>query len=157
MHRIGILVVAPPLKFGACENLGEYGSRETIGTLGAAAVGGIAGSQIGSGTGSILATGAGALLGGFLGREIAQRLGPDDRSRAESAFNKAGEAPVGETASWSNPDTGNRGTVTPVDQARSENGRLCRQYETTVYVEGRYEEATGTACRRSDGRWEMAS
>lgn len=157
MRRIGILVVALPLAFGACENLGEYGSRETIGTLGGAAVGAAVGSQIGSGTGTILATGAGALLGGFLGREIAQRLEPSDQSRAESAFTEASEAPVGETVSWRNPDTGNRGTVTPVDETRTEDGRLCREYETTIYVEGQYEEATGTACRRSDGTWEMVS
>ena len=33
----------------------------------------------------------------------------------------------------------------------------CRDFEQTVTIEGRYETATGTACRQQNGSWKVIS
>jgi surface antigen len=55
---------------------------------------------------------------------------------------------------WVNPDTGNRGSVTPTRTYQSASG-VCREFTNTVYVGGRSEQAYGTACRQSDGSWKI--
>jgi len=57
---------------------------------------------------------------------------------------------------WENPETGARGSVTPLAQAYSaEDGRTCRDFLAS-YVNGRSESwLQGAACRSSHGRWEI--
>src|SRR5205085_10250614 len=57
---------------------------------------------------------------------------------------------------WENPETGARGSVTPLAQAYSaENGRTCRDFLAS-YVNGRAESwLQGAACKASHGRWEI--
>ena len=57
---------------------------------------------------------------------------------------------------WENPDTGARGSVTPLAQAYSaEDGRTCRDFLAS-YVNGRTESwLQGAACKASQGRWEI--
>jgi surface antigen len=57
---------------------------------------------------------------------------------------------------WENPETGARGSVTPLAQAYSaEDGRTCRDFLAS-YVNGRRESwLQGAACRAGHGRWEI--
>jgi hypothetical protein len=57
---------------------------------------------------------------------------------------------------WENPETGARGSVTPLAQAYSaEDGRTCRDFLAS-YVNGRTESwLQGAACKSSHGRWEI--
>ncbi len=57
---------------------------------------------------------------------------------------------------WQNPETGARGSVTPLSQAySSENGRTCRDFLAS-YVNGRTESwLQGAACQTGHGRWEI--
>ncbi len=57
---------------------------------------------------------------------------------------------------WANPETGARGSVTPLTQAYSaENGRTCRDFLAS-YVNGRAESwLQGAACKAGHGRWEI--
>jgi surface antigen len=57
---------------------------------------------------------------------------------------------------WENPETGARGSVTPLSQAYSaEDGRTCRDFLAS-YVNGRAESwLQGAACRAGHGRWEI--
>jgi surface antigen len=56
---------------------------------------------------------------------------------------------------WENPETGARGSVTPLAQAYSEDGRTCRDFLAS-YVNGRSESwLQGAACQSSKGRWEI--
>ena len=57
---------------------------------------------------------------------------------------------------WENPETGARGSVTPLAQAYSaEDGRTCRDFLAS-YVNGRAESwLQGAACKASHGRWEI--
>lgn len=133
-----------------------YGTKQTVGALGGAALGGWAGSTIGGGTGQIAATAAGAVLGGLLGSEIGRSMDELDQMKAERAYTRATTAPVGETISWRNPDSGNYGTVTPVREGtQTASGRYCREFQQTVVIGGQREEAYGVACQRPDGTWEV--
>ena len=56
---------------------------------------------------------------------------------------------------WENPETGARGSVTPLAQAYSQEGRTCRDFLAS-YVNGRSESwLQGAACQSSQGRWEI--
>jgi 17 kDa outer membrane surface antigen len=57
---------------------------------------------------------------------------------------------------WENPETGARGSVTPLAQAyASEDGRICRDFLAS-YVNGRSESwLQGAACKGGHGRWEI--
>ena len=56
---------------------------------------------------------------------------------------------------WENPETGARGSVTPLAQAYSSEGRTCRDFLAS-YVNGRSESwLQGAACQSEHGRWEI--
>jgi surface antigen len=56
---------------------------------------------------------------------------------------------------WENPETGARGSVTPLAQAYSSEGRTCRDFLAS-YVNGGSERwLQGAACQASHGRWEI--
>jgi surface antigen len=57
---------------------------------------------------------------------------------------------------WENPETGARGSVTPLAEAYSaEDGRTCRDFLAS-YVNGKTESwLQGAACKGGQGRWEI--
>jgi surface antigen len=56
---------------------------------------------------------------------------------------------------WENPETGARGSVTPLAQAYSSEGRTCRDFLAS-YVNGTTESwLQGAACKIEHGRWEI--
>ena len=57
---------------------------------------------------------------------------------------------------WENPETGARGSVTPLSQAyASDDGRTCWDFLAS-YVKGRAESwLQGAACKGGQGRWEI--
>lgn len=56
---------------------------------------------------------------------------------------------------WENPETGARGSVTPLAQAYSSEGRTCRDFLAS-YVKGSYESwLQGAACQTGRGQWEI--
>jgi surface antigen len=153
------LVAAVAIPLGACQRggYGNYGTKETLGTLGGAALGGFVGSQIGSGGGRLAATAAGVVLGGLLGNYVGRGLDEADRLEAErTAFDALERQPDGYQSTWQNPNSGNYGYTTPTSTYQTAGGRYCRQYQTTVVIDGRAETATGTACRNDyTGEWEI--
>jgi hypothetical protein len=56
---------------------------------------------------------------------------------------------------WENPETGARGSVTPLAQAYSSEGRTCRDFLAS-YVKGDSESwLQGAACQSGRGQWEI--
>lgn len=152
------LAVVSALALGACENtVGGMGTKQAVGTGGGAILGGLAGSQIGSGSGRMWATGAGVLLGALVGSEIGSSLDNADKAMAQQANQRALSSPIGQQISWNNPNSGNYGYVTPVNQGRDSSGNYCREYEQTIYVGGQAQTGRGTACQQSDGSWKIVS
>lgn len=139
----------------ACADRG-IGQKEGAGTLIGAGLGALAGSQIGGGKGKMAAVAIGALLGAFAGNEIGKSLDKADQAALQDAGEKARSAPIGKTIDWSNPQSGNSGTVTPTREGRNtESGNYCREFKQTVTIDGRTEEAYGVACRQPDGSWKI--
>lgn len=140
----------------ACQT--DRGTKETIGGLGGAVLGGLLGSKVGGGSGRLVAVGAGAVIGGLLGSNIGKSLDDVDKLNMERTTQATLEhVKTGETSSWSNPDSGNSGTVTPTNTYQQSNGEYCREYQQTIDVGGQQEQAFGTACRQPDGTWKIVN
>ena len=154
MKRL-FLIACVPLALSACENA----DRERIGTIGGAAVGAVAGKAIGgSGTSGTIGLIVGAIAGGYLGGEIGQALDRRDQQELSNVTQQAlNEGPVGQSYAWSNPQTGNRGTVSPTSTAyATAEGQQCRDFTTSVTLrEGRAASSSGTACKQADGSWRV--
>lgn len=86
-------------------------------------------------------------------------LGPTEsdlafaRTAASDVLTKGGKD---SSQPWENPQTGARGSVTPLSQAYSgDDGRTCRDFLAS-YVNGRSESwLQGAACKAGHGRWEI--
>lgn len=158
-NRIAVIGLVSVLAFGlaACES-NQYGQKQTGGAILGGVAGGLLGSQVGGGKGKLAATAAGTLLGVFVGSSIGKSLDRADRIYATQTANRALESnPSGRTSTWSNPDSGHSGSVTPRRTVYASDGSPCRDYETTVTIDGRTETATGRACRQSDGTWKIVN
>jgi surface antigen len=56
---------------------------------------------------------------------------------------------------WTNPETGAHGSVTPLAQSYTADGRTCRDFLAS-YVNGKTESwQQGAACKTNQGRWEI--
>lgn len=156
MKKIALVgMVLSSMALTACETLDTTGNKQLIGTGSGAIIGGILGSKIGDGSGQLWATGAGALVGALLGSEIGKSLDKADQGYASQANYEATSAPIGEPVSWSNPQSGNHGTVIPTREGTSASGNYCREFQQTIYVGGREESAYGVACQQPDGTWKI--
>ena len=133
-----------------------YGTKQTVGGLGGAALGGLLGAQFGSGTGKLATTAAGVLIGALAGSEIGRSLDRADRNYANQAVNRAHTAPIGETITWNNPQSGNHGTITPTREGyQPSTGAYCREFQQRITVGGKTQQGYGVACRQPDGAWRI--
>ena len=151
------LVAILMLGLTSCES-GNRGQKQTGGAIIGGALGGLLGSQVGGGKGRLAATAAGTVLGLFLGSEVGKSLDKADRLYAQRTANQALETNrAGQTSTWTNPDSGHSGSVTPTRTVYTQNNEPCREYETTVTIDGRTETATGRPCRQPDGTWKIVN
>ena len=149
-HSIILSFLAVVMLAGCAQNQGD---KQTYGTIIGAGVGLLVGSQIGGGKGTWIAAAVGGLAGAYAGGEIGRGLDENDRRMSQQTAQLALENnQTGQESSWRNPDTGHSGTSTPTRTYNS-NGQDCREFESTVYVEGKSETASGRACRNEDGSW----
>jgi surface antigen len=126
--------------------------KASVGAFGGAAFGGLIAAAAGGGGAAIAgAVIGGALLGGLAGNMLDQR---DKRMAAEAQQRALETAPSGRPVAWTNPDTGHSGTVTPTRTYHSDRG-YCREFQNTVVIDGKNENAYGTACRQPDGSWKV--
>lgn len=152
-----VTALVAALSLGACAT-NKPGDKQVGGTVLGAVAGGLAGSAFGRGTGQGIMIGLGTLLGAYLGSEAGQSLDRADRQAAQRVAHETFEyAPTGSTKTWSNPDSGNAGSVTPTKTYKQADGSYCREYQQTVTVGGKTQDAYGTACRQPDGSWKVVN
>ncbi len=133
----------------------EANPKTTIGAAGGGMVGGLIAAAAGGNPAAIAASVIGGMLvGGMVGNLLDER---DKRMAAEAAHRALETAPSGQSVAWRNPDTGHSGTVTPTKTYQTAGGTYCREYQTTVKIDGKDERAYGTACRQPDGSWKIES
>ena len=150
-----IPIIVAVFTLSGCQN--GPGGKELFGALGGAAVGGLLGSQIGSGTGQLAATAGGTLLGALVGGGIGHSLDEVDQMKAEQADTQARSVAIGETISWNNPNSGHSGTVTPTRHGYTNSGDYCREFQRTITIDGKVEQAHGITCRQPDGSWRIGT
>jgi surface antigen len=156
LARIITLVVAGGLLTACAQS--QNAPKQTGGALIGAAAGGLLGSQFGGGAGALAATAIGVLGGAFLGSEIGKSMDTTDRQEAARTQNVALESNrTGVASTWSNPDTGNTGTITPIRTYQASSGQNCREYRHDVRIGDKSETVIGTACRQADGTWKVVS
>lgn len=149
-----ILVLAVVGLLTACAS--NQGQKQTAGGLLGAVGGAVLGSNVGKGKGNIAGIAAGTLLGAYLGSEIGASLDKADQQYANRTAQDAFEtAPSGQVSEWRNPDSGNYGTIVPTSTYRTSQGQYCREYQQTITVQGRSQQAYGRACRQPDGSWQI--
>ncbi len=150
-----VIAIALCVSLASCT---EGREKETVGTIAGAGLGGLVGTQIGGGKGKLAAVVLGTLAGAWAGSEVGKSLDKADKAYAQRTAQDALEYnKVKQASTWRNPDSGNSGTVTPTSTYRSSEGTDCREFETAIFVDGKQEKGTGTACRQSDGTWKIAS
>ena len=152
MLLLASVILSASVILGGCA---DRGNKETVTAIAGAALGGLLGSQFGGGKGQLATTGLGVLLGALAGSELGRTLDDVDRLKANQAATAAHTSPIGHGINWNNPETGNRGTVTPVRDGTSADGLYCREFQQTITVEGKTQIGAGVACRQSDGTWRI--
>jgi len=71
----------------------------------------------------------------------------------EQAQIDATTAPVGSSVQWNEGSA--YGAVSVLRDGQSSSGRYCREFQQTVTIGGRSEQAYGTACMQPDGAWQI--
>ncbi|MFO7578244.1 MAG: RT0821/Lpp0805 family surface protein [Pelovirga sp.] len=154
MKRLAIMTLLALLIVSGCAQNGMR--KEDAGTLLGAGGGALLGAQVGSGTGRLVAVAVGTLAGAMLGQDVGRSLDRADQLAMERNAQYALEnVPTRTSTAWRNPDTGNRGTITPVETYQTSRGEYCREYVQTVWIGGEEHQAYGTACRQPDGSWKI--
>ena len=160
LHRFHVLALSGALMILPLQSSAEEceGNKEVVGTVVGAVLGGIVGSRFGKGGGKKAATVLGAVAGGYVGNRYGESLDCEDQKKHVQATHNALEnQPSGQPSSWNNPDSGHSGSITPVKTWQRQDGRYCRDYKQSIVIDGKVEEAIGTACREDDGLWHVAS
>ena len=98
---------------------------------------------------------AGAGLGAMVGNNIGKKLDERDQLLLGQTFEQTMEhGPTNSVGSWSNPDSGNSGTVSPTQTTVAGNS-VCREFQTTINIGGELTQGWGKACRMGDGSWKI--
>jgi surface antigen len=156
IRKFTVLAVAlTGVILAACSS--DPGPKEVGGTLVGAGAGALTGNAAGGAAGNRAAgAAAGAAIGGMLGNRIGAAMDDEDKRRAYAAQMQAlDKGPSGAPVAWRNPDSGRYGSIVP-GPAYDSNGRNCRQFTHTIYIDGKPQTARGTACRDPDGSWQPA-
>ncbi|MDX2480671.1 MAG: RT0821/Lpp0805 family surface protein [Desulfuromusa sp.] len=66
------------------------------------------------------------------------------------------KSPNHQAVDWTNPATGLSGSTLPIKSYRTSYGQVCREYLSTIQLDGATQQAFGTACRQADGSWKIA-
>lgn len=140
------LVRLPTVGVGFCD-------RQKLGTVLGGLAGAAAGSQVGKGDGRILATLTGTILGALVGGTIGRNLDEIDQNCLGQTLERA---PTGKDVIWRNADQRSEYQARPTRTFQSNTGQYCRDYQIKVVIDGKTENAVGSACRQPDGSWKRS-
>jgi surface antigen len=138
----------------ACASFQACATKQGTGAVVGAGTGAAAGAAIAKN--NALGAVVGGLVGGLIGGAIGRQMDKNDQSQLARTFEYNA---TGSSNEWRNPDTGYTYSATPTSTFEREN-QPCRRFTLDADVEGSStgdERVTGTACRRSDGTWEIVN
>lgn len=138
-----ISTAAIALTIAGCASTGDTFDNRTAISLGSGAAGALVCNQVFKDRGSRSTLTALCGVGGFfLGRAFTQKSNTVLESNS-----------TGQSSTWNDPDAG-QVTMMPTRTYYNESQAPCRDYSTTVTIEGEPSETMhGTACRQADGSW----
>jgi surface antigen len=150
---IAAAMTAAMISIGAAGCSQTTGPNEAGGTVLGAVAGGLVGSAFGAGGGKAAAIVAGTLIGGFLGNTVGRNM--DENARTEAYNAQYAALNSGTRSQWRAP-SGAYGYVDP-GPVYVDNAGTCRRYSHTIYIDGRPQQGSGTACRNPNGGWDIIS
>jgi surface antigen len=91
---------------------------------------------------------------GFLGNAPISRMTPEDVDILYQVVTETLErAEDGAGTGWSNPATGARGTLVPLDSYTGSGGERCRHLQVDNEAGGLHNKSVFELCRQPDGAW----
>ena len=99
-------------------------------------------------TGSIMSTAQASAPAADLARD-------NDLAIARAAAAEALAADGSKSTPWENPRTGARGTITPIANAYTQDGVVCRDFLASYVRQGAESWLEGEGCRIHQGKWEV--
>lgn len=147
-----LLLVLLGIGLTGCADPNSSVTKQDVGVISGAVIGGLVGSRFGGGSGQVAAIGAGTVAGAFIGGSIGKNMDDTDRLRMTQALETH---PIGKPAYWQNERTGATYTVTPVSNVTRGDNPYCREYRTVANIAGKTQQVYGTACRQVDGSWKI--
>jgi len=85
--------------------------------------------------------------------KILDNINEEAQREHEAAQVKATTAPVGEKIVWKTTDSS--GYVVTTREGTGSSGLQCREFQQSIIVGGKEEQAYGTACLQPDGSWKI--
>ncbi len=147
------LAVAPLYGCKQVEEQTGLSTQAQTGALGGAAFGGIVAALAGANPAWIAAS---TILGGVTGGVIGDYLGQSDAEQhAQTNLRALDTLGPGQTASWSDPQTGNSGSTTVNNVYRQGDGSVCKGFTETVRTSAKTVTQQATACKTQGGTWEV--
>ena len=139
---------------------GHAGQRDVLGLLIGGGLGALVGSQFGKGSGKGMATAGGAVLGALLGSSLMGQglFGAQPGQAAEPGYGYRPPPTYGNGFAPSYQPAyapTYRPAYAPRVTAGYRPGEYCREFETTVTINGRPQPSHGIACYRPDGTWQI--
>lgn len=99
---------------------------------------------------------ASVILGGVAGGAIGNSMGREDAERhARANLGALDTLNQGQTESWNNSRTGNRGSTTVTRVVSRDSGQVCKSYRETIHARSETVTKEGTACRYPGGTWQL--
>ena len=121
------------------------------GAAGGAAIGAAAGGGKNAGYGALAGLAAGLLTGAIIGNITDQK----DCQQAHLALQQMNAAATGTRLTWANNASGSYGAFTPVSDAKTVNGHICRDIRSDYFIKN-HQPVTGEpglVCRTTGGDW----
>ncbi len=102
-----------------------------------------------------LATNTTLILAALMREDGPQITATDQLALERTTQTTLETVPIGNESTWRNPQTGTHGIIAPRRTWQNASGNYCREFTQTYVNESVTREATGTACRESDGIWKL--
>lgn len=129
-------------------------NREVLGAILGGAIGAGVGSRVGDRDTRAITTVGGAVIGAVVGGAIGRSMDEADQACAAQALEYA---QLRQSVTWKNPARAASYSITSTELVRSDRGAECRKYVLRANTGGRQQNHMATACRQSNGAWNLVS
>jgi surface antigen len=128
-----------------------FNRNTQLGAAGGAAFGGIVAALAQANPAWIAAS---VIMGGVAGGALGDYLGKANAERhVQTNLNALNTLAVGQSATWSDNQTGNSGSTKVTQVFTGSNGQTCKAYTETIKTAQRTVTQDATACRQANGQW----